>query len=230
MDRTAFIIVVVSGIALAYFFYGSKRRRLRRNAEKNKFRSSSIVTVLMNLKDESVKQLLELYRAEFGAGPARYARKTLTKWKTGEVQPASRTFERFLVRLPKVMSYDLKCEVLRHFMIEYAAKEDYDLEVYTDEWEEKLTPLIHLMVDKAYTAQLPSALEEKIHWLGDGDMQAAQLLLRRSQAEESKMMTSTLREEFDDIERLLAQEHLQPRVRHVLRFPYGTINLSIKRR
>ena len=43
-------------------------------------------------------------------------------------------------------------------------------------------------------------------------------------------MVSMLHEEFDGIERLLAEEHLKPKVTHVLKFPYGTIELNIKRR
>jgi deoxyribose-phosphate aldolase len=61
-------------------------------------------------------------------------------------------------------------------------------------------------------------------------MQIAQEMLRASQAEESRIMASMLRDEFLNIEKLLAEEHLKPRVKHVIRFPYGTISLNIRRR
>jgi hypothetical protein len=197
---------------------------------KPEFRNAKLVGVLLGLETEAVEELLALYKKEFGKGAARYARKTYRKWKTGEVRPVTQTFERFLVHLPKVMSYDLKCEVLRAFMEEYAAKDNYELKIYTDDWEEKLTPLVEQIIDKTYTAQLPVEVERKLRWLGDGDMKLAQDILRKSQAEEGRIAVSTLREEFSNIEKLLAETHLKPRVTHELKFPYGTITLKIKRR
>lgn len=199
------------------------------SAHNDRFHRTELMTVLLSLDDGAVKELLDLYKKQFGTGPARYARRTLDKWRTGKVRPATQTFERFLVHLPKVMPYDLKCDVLRHFMEEYANKETYELDVTTDDWEEKLDPLVRQIIDKAYTAQLPKEVEEKLRWLGDGDMVAAQQILRASQAEEGRIMVATLRDEFRGFETVLSARHLKPKVTHVLEFPYGSIRLNIKR-
>jgi hypothetical protein len=223
-------------IVVALFILVSQHSRLnlprfgRSSKTDPKFHNSKLVGVLLGLNHEAVEELLALYKKEFGKGAARYARKTYRKWKTGEVRPVTQTFERFLVHLPKVMSYDLKCEVLRAFMEEYAAKDNYELKVYSDDWEEKLTPLVRQIIDKTYTAQLPAEVERKLRWLGQNDMKLAQDILRRSQAEEGKIAVSRLREEFANIEKLLAERHLKPKVTHKLKFPYGTITLNIKRR
>jgi hypothetical protein len=127
------------------------------------------------------------------------------------------------------MSYDLKCEILRHFMEEYAAKDEHELDVTIDDWEAKLEPLVHQIIDKAFTAQLPAEIERQLRWLGDGDMQAAQSILRASQAEEGRIMVSMLRDEFYAMEGLLDQRHLKPKVTHVLEFPYGTIKLNVRK-
>ena len=229
MDQIVPALFVIALIALVYVAIGPNRIG-GRLASKKTFHRSKLVSVLLSLDDASVEELLRLYKEEFGPGPARYARKTYKKWKSGEVQPATQTFERFLVRLPHVMSYDLKCDVLRHFMEEYASKANYELEVYTDDWQEKLDPLVRQIIDKAYTAKLPAPLERKLRWLGEGDMQAAQTILRSSQATESQIMVSMLHKEFENVEAVLAQAHLKPRVRHVIEFPYGTISLNIKKR
>ena len=194
------------------------------------FHRSRLLSVLLNLDERSFDELMKLYRKEFGPGAARYARKTFNKWKTGKVQPNVETYRRFLVHLPEVMSFDLKCETLRLLMEEYTPKADHELSLYVDEWEQKLVPLIEQVVERAFTAQLPIELERKLKWLGEGDMQVAQQMLRASQAEESRIMASMLHDEFANIEKLLAAEHLKPRVRHVIEFPYGTISLNIKRR
>ncbi|MBP6002384.1 MAG: hypothetical protein KA746_03010 [Pyrinomonadaceae bacterium] len=224
-------VVIISGILGFFtllFIYMRVTTSYFRN--KNRFGNSKLVSVLLGLDDESVERLLQIYKLEFGPGPARYARRTYQKWKSGKVQPAQQTYERFLVHLPSVMSYDMKCDILRHFMKEYSAKDDYHISVTIDDWEEKLTPLVNQIIEKAYTAELPIEIERKLRWLGDGDMQAAQKLLRASQAAEGKLAVSMLQDEFANIGSLFAAEGLRPKVRHELKFPYGTIKLDIKRR
>jgi hypothetical protein len=231
--RPAIIIFIIAGIIVYNLFQwrsnGGRFFGSRREIDK-RFHRSKLVSVILGLDDESVNELLALYKKEFGAGAARYARRTFQKWKAGKVQPSWQTYERFLLHLPNVMSYDLKCEVLRHFMEEYAAKDDYELDVDIGNWEEKLTPLVQQIIEKPNTAQLPIEVERKLKWLGDGDMHAAQKILQASQAEEGRIAVSMLREEFVSIEKLLADEGVKPKIRHTLRFPYGTIRLNIKRR
>ena len=189
-----------------------------------------IMKVLLELDEKSLEKFFDEYKKEFGAGAARYARQTYRKWKSGMVRPVRQTFERFLIHLPKVMDYDLKCEVLRHLMEEYCAKDRYELKVYTDDWEQTLEPLVRKIIDKPYTAQLPAQIEKQLKWLAEGEMQAAQDILRKSQVEEGKIAVSMLREEFANIENLLENTKGKSRVTHELKFPYGTIHLEIRRR
>lgn len=222
-----FIVVALAVAVIAYMLSSGMKRFYNRGDDKKRFHDSEITRVLLGLKDDSLSELMDLYAEQFGKGPARYARRTLSKWKDGKVRPASRTFERFLIVLPKTMSYDLKCEVLRRFMEEYAAKEHYELTVTPDDWMSKLDPLIEGMIDRAFTAQLPAELESKLQWLSDGDIQAAQKMLRAAHAEESRIMVGTLHEEFENIAMLLDHKDLKPKVTHVLKFPYGSIKLNV---
>jgi len=226
-NSIAFLLIIVFIIFLA------KSERVSgffaRNADSRKFHKSVLVRVLLNLPESTINELLDIYKREFGPGPARYARRTFRKWKEGHVQPATQTFDRFLVHMPKVMSYDMKCDVLRHFMEEFAAKDEYVLDVTTDDWEQKLDPLVRQIIDKVFTAQLPDEVERQLKWLGDGDMVAAQEILRASQAAESRIMVSMLHDEFVAMEELLGHQRLKPRVTHVLEFPYGTIKLNVRR-
>ena len=232
--RTNSFLIFIAVLFVAWTLFGFLRQRgyfrFKSRLTDTEFHRSKLVSVLLSLDEQSFNELMELYKKEFGSGPARYARRTYKKWKTGRVKPTVETYRRFLVHLPEVMSFDLKCETLRLFMEEYTPKADHELDLFVDEWEEKLTPLVNQVVDKAYTAQLPVELERKLRWLDEGDMQVAQEMLRASQAEESRILGSMLRDEFANIEKLLAEEHLKPRVRHVIEFPYGTITLKIRRR
>ena len=230
MSIGSFIIFLL--ILLLVIFVGKAFRGagfFSRYRDSRKYHKSVLVRVLLNLPESTIKELLDLYKKEFGPGPARYARQTFKKWKEGRVQPATQTFNRFLVYMPKVMSYDLKCEILRHFMEEYSAKDEYELDVTTEDWDVKLEPLVRQIIDKAFTAQLPPEIENQLKWLGDGDMQAAQSILRASQAEDGRSRGSMLRDEFRAMEGLLDQQHLKPKVTHMLEFPYGTIKLNVRK-
>ncbi|HSK74218.1 MAG TPA: hypothetical protein VK892_21140 [Pyrinomonadaceae bacterium] len=227
-----YLILAIAFIVLVGFVYQKYKSLLPLFASKSSasFHNAELVKTLLNLDEKSFDELLVLYKMEFGAGAARYARKTYQKWKAGKVRPNRQTFSRFLVHLPKVMSYDLKCEVLRHLMEEYCAKDKYELTVYTDDWERTLEPLVRKIIDKPYTAELPAPIEEKLRWLAEGEMQAARDILRKSQVEEGKIAVSMLRQEFENIEKLLDSTTGKRKVTHKLKFPYGTITLKIKRR
>ncbi len=227
------MVAAIYGGIILFLHYGIKLKeklREKRAAGKRTFKEKEILKILLELDDATLDELIFLYKEQFGAGAARYARKTYQKWKNGKVSPNRQTFERFLIHLPKVMDFDLKCTVLRHLMEEYAAKDAHELTVYTDGWEEKLTPLVSQIIEKAYTAQIPREVERKLRWLSEGETQAAQEILRRSQAEEGKMIVSMLSEEFQAIETLFTENSRKPKVTHELKFPYGTITLNIKKR
>lgn len=215
--------------------FRSKYKKIRfgnfRSKKKDdKIHHKEIIKVLLGLGDEKLDELLVLYKQEFGKGAARYARKTYRKWESGKVKPITQTFERFLVHLPKVMDFDLKCEVLRHLMKKYCAKDNYDLTIYTDDWEKTLEPLVKKLIDKPYNTNLPKQIEDKLSWLANEDMQIAEDILKKSQVEEGKIAVSMLRQEFAEIENLLEKTKDRSKVSHKLKFPYGTINLEIKRR
>ena len=230
MDSIDYILIVLVGGSVLLIILHSLYGKLSFASQKvNEFHDATLVRTLLGLDDAKLAELLKIYAKEFGPGPARYARRTLKKWKAGTVQPANQTYERFLLHLPEVMSFDLKCEILRHFMEEFAAKDHYELDVTTADWQHKLDPLVQQIVEKAFTANLPAEIENKLGWLGTGDMQAAHSLLRASKAAESRLMVSLLHEEFEDLERILDEKHLKPQVTHVLEFPYGTIKMNVRR-
>ncbi len=220
------IVFLYSNRAFIFFILSSK---LPSNSQ-TEYHNTDLVKVLLSLEEESLNELFRLYKKEFGRGAAYYARRTYLKWKAGKVRPTRQTFKRFFVHLPKVMSYDLKCEVLRKLMQEYCSKDVYNLAVYTDDWEEKLTPLVKTIIDKPYTATLPKLIEEKLQWLAEDEMQIAQDILRNSQMQEGKIAVSMLRQEISNIENLLQNVKGKPTVTHELKFPYGKINLEIKGR
>lgn len=119
------IIAAIYGGIVLFLYYGIKfKEKWQENRDRTKnFQNREILKVLLELDDATLGESMFLYREKFGAGAARYARKTYQKWKTGKVSPNRQTFECFLIHLPKIMNFDLKCTVLRHLMEEYAAND-----------------------------------------------------------------------------------------------------------
>ncbi len=229
-----FIFLTILGLLVLIYFQSTASFKIlsprRFSKPVSEFHNSKLVGVLLGLEADALEELFGLYKNEFGNGAARYAQKTYRKWQAGKVRPNEQTYLRFLFHLPKVMSYDLKIEVLRHLMEEYCAKSDYELKIYTDDWEETLQPLVEEIIAKTYRAALPREIEEKLKWLAEGEMQLAQKILKNSQAEESKVAVSMLRGEIEAIEKLFTASNVKPKITHQLKFPYGTITLKIKRR
>jgi hypothetical protein len=216
-------------LVFAFIAYCAGVWAVKRSAPEKKFRQADLVKAILSLDERQLDELLRLYAEQFGRGPARYARRTYMKWKSGEVRPSRRTFNRLLVHLPKVMSFDLKCELLRKLREHYCAKDHYDLTVDTRDWKEALSPLVSSLIEKAYTAELPKNIRDQLEWLSDSDVEIARALLASSQAEASKNAVSFLGDEIYNIERVLTRSGARSKVTHTIKLPYGTITLKIKR-
>lgn len=193
-------------------------------------KNTQLVSVLLDLDENPLSELFELYKREFGSGPARYARRTYQKWKSGRVRPNRKTFNRFLLFLPKVMSFDLKCEVVRKLREEFCTKYHYELTVYTDDWKETLDPVVASVVEKARTAELPAELREKLVWLSEGETQIANAILDESQVRSSENVLALLDRQLSNIDDLLLTMNGKAKVTHIIELPHGTITLKIKRR
>jgi hypothetical protein len=223
-----YIILVALIVGVIIYFrkqiFSPPLKKLTRAQE-----NANLVKVLLDLDDDSREQLFKLYQKQFGPGAARYARQTYQKWKAGIVRPNKQTFQRFLLNLPHVMSFDLKCEVLREMREAYCARDKYNLTVSTDNWKSTLTPLVEDIVEKAATAELPEFLNSRLTWLAEDDVTVANAILAESQARQSRNAISLLEKEFSNIQYLLDNAGGDAKVTHVLQLPLGSITLQIKK-
>lgn len=224
-----YLVAIIGLWLLVYFGYKAIFRSYFFKKRSQKLENAELIKTLLNLEEEPLNDLLALYQKEFGAGAARYARHTYRKWQAGEVRPNKQTFARFLVYLPRVMSFDLKCEVLRELREAYCAQDNYKLAVHTDDWKETLTPLVKDIIAKARAAELPAAVKERLQWLADDDMEIARAILTRSETKQSLDALAMLEKEFSNIEQLLDNAGGRGKVTHALRLPLGTITLKIKK-
>ncbi|MET0626281.1 MAG: hypothetical protein ABW250_25335 [Pyrinomonadaceae bacterium] len=215
-------LLVLSALAVALF----RRARVAAPAVARRIRDSDVVRVVLGLDPAVVDELFEIYAKEFGPGAARYARRTRAKWVAGQVRANRQTFERLLVRLPGVMSFDLKCEVLRKLREEFCPQAHYELSVGAEGWRESVAPLVDSLVRQSYASELPRHIDRRLKWLAADDMRVARAILDESRARESRNALELLEHELPEIARLV--EGSGGRVTHTMRLPSGTITLKIK--
>ena len=226
-----YLLLLLSLAAIILYFLYPRRFEIgphdwRRRSDEN----AELVRVLLDLDQGALSQLMNLYEQQFGEGAARYAKHTYQKWKSGEVKPNKQTFRRFLINLPKVMSFDLKCEVLRKLREAYCARDQYKLTVKTDDWKEKLTPFVNNLTAKKRDTEMPEKLQRRLSWLAEDDAQLANKLLDRSQHQQSLNALTMLDQEIHNIERVLEKTGGRGKVTHTIKTPYGNIVLNVKRR
>jgi len=225
------LYVLLLILILGALFYLFSRRTILFPARKltPAQENANLIRVLLDLDDGSREQLFSLYKKQFGDNAARYARQTYGKWKAGTVRPNKQTFRRFLVNLPQVMSFDLKCEVLRELREAYCAHDNYEVTVSTDDWKAKLTPLVEGILKKAMTAELPTSLQHRLTWLAEDDVTVANSILAESEARQTMNALALLEKEFSNIDQLLDNTSGTSKVTHLLRLPLGTVTLQIKK-
>lgn len=190
---------------------------------------NDILQIFLNLKAKTLQRVFKKYSQDYGASASSYARKTYAKWQSGNVKPSGKTLERLISTLPPFLDFDAKCELLRKLRERHRRRENHELTVNTTNWEQSLAPLVSRIVKKAYIAELPEIIEQRLNWLSSGDMQAANIILKEVEAQEGRNAIAHLKQEFQNIEQVLYSLPRGGRVNHVIQLPYGRINLTIKR-
>lgn len=183
-----------------------------------------------SLTPDQLARLFNIYSDEYGSGPAAYARKTFPEWQSGFKRPSAQTINRLLDSLPQVLNFDGKCELLRKLRERHRKPECHSIKVKTDDWKEQVVPLVRAIIKKAYTANLPEVVEQRLTWLASGDMQAVRAILSHSQAVEGAVAVRLLQDEMRSVEAALSNLPGKKKITHTIRLPYGNIHLAISGR
>jgi len=129
-----------------------------------------------------------------------------------------------------VLDFEGKCELLRRLRERHRKPEHHSLKVKADDWKEHVIPLVRTVIQKAYRANLPEAVERRLAWLSNGDMQTARAILAHAQALEGAVAVAMLQDEMRNIEDALTNLDGKGKVTHTIHLPYGHIQLKISGR
>ena len=182
------------------------------------------------LTSDELARLFNIYTSNYGDGPGEYARKTYEGWKRGRVRPSAQTINRLLDSLPLVLNFEGKCDLLRKLRERHRKPEYYKLKVRIDEWKEHVVPLARTVIQKAYRANLPTAVENRLAWLSSGDMETARALVSHTSALEGAVAVRLLEDEMQNLETALAILPEGTKLTHTIQLPYGHIHVRISGR
>ena len=188
-----------------------------------------VLKVFFELNEHQLAQLMGKYKQDYGKSAATYARRTYFKWKSGEIVLSGRTVDRLLITLPQVLDRKVKCDLLRKLRERYRKKDTISLTVDPSGWRETIEPLVLNIVSKAYSADLPPVVQDRLSWLSTSDMKMAAAILAEAEVQEGKVAISLLHKEFASIENLLDSLPGKRKITHTISLPYGNVHLTIER-
>lgn len=211
------------------YFYRSYRRQLYKKSSRFDSIDDDLIEIFFNLTSSQLEELFTIYGRKHGFSSANYARKTYSKWKNNTVKQSRQSIARILVSLPEISDFQIKCTIIKKLRKKYFRKEFYKINIDTNNWVEKVTPLVDEVINKARTIELPEVVERHLFWLANDDMQIANAIIGQIEVEEGKIAVALLKEEFEKIEYLLESLPVKATVTHTIILPYGNIELNIKK-
>ena len=95
-------------------------------------------------------------------------------------------------------------------------------------WRDEVVPAFNNLLKVSDQFEIPDSLISKAAWLSDGDIDNANKMLAAIELEEAKIRARYLADEFQRIERLVANSSRRQSIQHVIELPQGTITVCIQ--
>lgn len=181
----------------------------------------------LSLSSYELNALFIDYGREYGDSAEAYARKTYSNWKTGRTQLSGTTAERLLELLPHHLTANERFELLKKLRAKYIRKHSEYVRVAPENWKQAVHDAIQKVIVKSREFKLPDVLYEKATWLANGDVTAAQRLLRAAEEDEARVRAGYLDAEFKRIEMFVAHIKDTESVSHNISLPQGDIGVTI---
>ncbi len=187
-----------------------------------------IERLFLNLDRDDLEDLLEIYEEEFGRSAASYARATFPKWKSRTVKMGAQVAERLLNLVPPLLSQDERFELVKKLRLANFRKVRRSVHTGPETWRQDLGPVIRDVVEHGSTAVISEAVKQRVSWLANGDVAAAEKLLLAAEKDEALTRLAYLDRELKRLEAMIAQlGDVNTSVSHSIDLPQGTIDVYI---
>ena len=167
------------------------------------------------------------YGENYGKSAESYARRTYSSWKTGQTGLSGTTAERLVELLPHHLTANERFELLKKLRAKYVKKTSEYVTVSPENWKAAVHQAINNVIAKSREFKLPEALYQRATWLANGDVAAAQRLLRAAEEDEARLRSLYLDAEFKRIEMFVSHIKDTQSVSHRICIPQGEIGVTI---
>ena len=206
---------------MAYRRYGRGRRSNRRSrnyvdwSEHHRKERAAVATkyggidedirnIFFSLDERSLDRVFTDYTDEYGKRKCDYARRTYSKWRTGEVEMSGEVSERLLDILPHYLNFEDKYTLIEK-MWRNRNRRTLRILVAPSEGVAVAVQKMLQVIDSLDIDVLPESLKNRMSWLAESDAAVAEQLLLRLYAEERRIIIRTLQHEMRRVATLIIQ-------------------------
>lgn len=187
-----------------------------------------IQNIFFKLNTQSLDTLFKKYGHLHGKNAENYARKTFPKWKNGQTTLSGQTAERLLNLIPPYLPQNIKYELIKKLRNHYLKKQTRHITTTHEEWKDDVIPAVNELVKISGDFTLPDLLIQRVAWLSNDDVDAANRVLASLELEEVKVRANYLAVEFKRIQSLVDHIPHTQSIRHSIELPQGIITVIIE--
>jgi hypothetical protein len=186
--------------------------------------------IFLELSDNAQQTFFARFERVHGRGKADYALATYSQWRHGLIRPSAETLSRILEILPSLLSDSQRYTLikkLRSYHLALNKKKTLRLHATSDQWREKLFPIIKEQLEAGAKFELPPQVMAKASWLSQGGSKSAIMILKAIDEEEAHLRLRFIEDEFRRITVLLDHvKYMQP-ITHEIFLPQGNLDVTI---
>lgn len=158
-------------------------------------------SLFLKLPEESLEAILQDFARIHGAGPARYARNTIPKWRSGETKVSGLTMERLVALVPPYLSAEERFDLLRQILRARNSKatQNHSIFVNRDAPAAGLAQLqaaLNSLKSDAELARLPESLMKAVNWLYADDITVGRAMFAQADRQESEAVRESAAREL----------------------------------
>ncbi len=182
----------------------------------------------LSLDDEPLNDLLEDYKDIYGSSARQYARRTFSKWKSGETKLSGQTMERLIELVPPYLSPEQRFDLLRQVLKKNPPSKPYkSIRVNVKDPEEGFSEIdiaLESLVHEDVLAHVPEKVMEAASWLYDDDITALRSMLAEADRKDNNLIQDSVWREVELIKRHIRSGEVKS-VSYAVKMPAGTLSI-----
>lgn len=212
-----------------YYYRGNPESKVAKLQRKFGGATDEIKRAFYVMDTHKVNALLQRYGQIYGAKAEDYARRTMPKWRSGEVNLSGQTLERLIKLVPPHLEPEMRLELLDLILKRHERVPDTQrIEVNVKKPEEGFAEIDRAMNRIVVTdelAYLPSEVMDMAKWLYADDVTTARAMLAKLYSAETQALKASATREIELLKRTISSGQVQS-ASYTVKTPGGNLVIS----